>query len=95
MKKMISQKQAINIMIALLTAVLVLHTLVLTGVIPYAIVWVGKISAAEEMRKLEQISICANSFVILILLVKAGYIQNKIPAKILNTIIWLLVVLFS
>ena len=95
MKKLISQKQAIKIMIALMSAVLVFHTLVLTGVIPYAIVWAGKISAADEMRKLEVISILVNVFAILILMLKAGYIQNKIPVKILNVIIWLLAVLFS
>ncbi len=95
MKKLISQKQAIKIMIALMSAVLVFHTLVLTGVIPYAIVWAGKISAADEMRKLEVISILVNVFAILILMLKAGYIQNKIPVKIFNVIIWLLAVLFS
>jgi len=95
MKKLISQKQAINIMIALLTAVLVFHTLVLTGVIPYAIVWAGKISTSAEMKKLEVISIAVNAFVILILVLKADYIKHKIPAKILNAIIWLLAVLFS
>lgn len=82
-------------MIALLTAVLVFHMLVLTGAIPYAIVWAGKISTAAEMRKLEVISILVNALAILILLLKAGYIQNKIPAKILNAIILLFAVLFS
>ena len=57
MNKLISQKQAILIMIALLTVVLVFHSLVLTGAIPYAIVWAGKISSAADMRKLEVISI--------------------------------------
>ena len=95
MKKLISQKQALNIMIALLTAVLVFHTLVLTGVIPYAIVWAGKISTATEMRKLEVISIAVNAFAILILVLKADYIKHKIPVKIINAIIWLLAVLFS
>ena len=95
MQRLISQKQAINILIALLTAVLIFHALVLTGVIPYAIVWAGKISTAAEMRKLEVVSILVNAFAILILILKAGYIQNKIPVKILNVIIWLLAVLFS
>jgi len=95
MKKLISQKQAINIMIALLTAVLVFHTLVLTGVIPYGIVWAGKISTSAEMQKLEVISILVNAFVILILVLKADYIKHKITAKILNAIIWLLAVLFT
>ncbi|MEO7767865.1 MAG: hypothetical protein ABIS01_10575, partial [Ferruginibacter sp.] len=71
-QNLISQKQAINITIALLIAVLVFHTLVLTGVLPYAIVWAGKVSTVEEMRKLELISILVNAFAILILLLKTG-----------------------
>ncbi|MEO6845117.1 MAG: hypothetical protein ABI184_08090 [Ginsengibacter sp.] len=93
--KLISQRQAINIVITLLSAVLVFHIMVLTGVIPYAIVWAGKISTAAEMRKLEVISILVNAFSIIILLLRANYIKNKLPFKILNAIIWLLVVLFS
>jgi hypothetical protein len=69
--------------------------MVLTQIIPYAIIWAGKISSANEMCKLEVISISVNSLVILILLLKAGYIHNKIPRKILNKIIWLFVLLFS
>lgn len=95
MKKLISQKQAINIMIALLTAVMVFHALVLTGVIPYAIVWAGKISTAAEMRKMEVVSILVNAFAIFILVLKADYIKHGVPVKILNAIIWLLAVLFS
>ena len=95
MMKLISQRQAINIVITLLSAVLVFHIMVLTGVIPYAIVWAGKISTAAEMRKLEVISILVNAFSIIILLLRANHIKNKIPVKILNAIIWLLVVLFS
>lgn len=95
MENWISQKRAINIMIALLTIVLVFHTLVFTETIPYAIVWAGKIGSLEEMRRLEVISICINSFMILIFLLRAGYIHYKIPKKIINAIIWLLVILFS
>jgi len=72
-KKLVSQEQVLNSMIALLTAVLIFHTLVLTGVISYAIVWAGKISNAAAMRKLEVISILVNAFSILTLLLKAGY----------------------
>jgi len=68
---------------------------VLTGVIPYGIVWAGKISTAAEMRKLEVISIAVNAFAILILVLKADYIKHRIPVKIINAIIWLLAVLFS
>jgi hypothetical protein len=95
MKKLISQKQAINLLIALLTAVLLFHTLVVTGVIPYTIVWAGKINTLAEMRKLELFSMSINAVAILIFLLKADYLKHKIPVKLLNAIIWLLVVLFS
>lgn len=95
MKKLISQKKAINVMIALLIVVLVFHTLVLTGAIPYSIVWAGNITSLRNMRILEVISICINSISIIIFLLKANYIQSKIPNKILNAIILLLAVLFS
>ena len=95
MQQLISQKQSINILIALLTAVLIFHALVLTGIIPYAIVWAGKINTAAEMRKLEVGSILVNVFALLIIVLKADYIKHKIPAKLLNAIIWLLAVLFS
>ena len=92
---LISQKQALILMITLLTVVLLFRTLVLTGIIPYAIVWAGKISSVKEMRILEATSIIINSFLIIILLLKSDYIQNKIPIKILNAIIWLFVIFFS
>lgn len=82
-------------MIVTLTIVLIFHTLVLTETIPYAIVWAGKINSVRDMRKLELISICINSFSILIFLLKAKYIKNKVPGKILNAIILLLAVIFS
>ncbi len=94
MRKLISQKQAIIIMIVILLVVLLFHSLILAGLIPYGIVWAGKISTVAEMRKLEVISILINAFAILILLLKASYIRNRIPAKILNAITLLFAALF-
>ena len=93
--KLISQKHAINSMIGLLSVVLVFHILILIKIIPYDIVWAGKISSLEQMRKLEVVSILVNSFSIIILMLKVGYIKNKIPKNIFNVIIWLLVILFG
>jgi hypothetical protein len=95
MKKIISKSQAINMMLALLFTMLIFHTLVSSGVIPYNIVWAGKINTAAEIRKLEVGSILVNVFALLIIVLKADYIKHKIPAKLLNAIIWLLAVLFS
>ena len=95
MEKLLTQKQAIIISIILLVMVLIFHVLVLTETIPYTIVWAGKIRSIEEMRRFEIISICVNSFMILIFLLRANYVQNRKLTKILNGVIWLLVVIFS
>ena len=95
MKKLISQKKAIIVMKTLLVTLIVFHTLVLTKIIPYATVWAGKINSDTEMKKLEEISICLTVIALLILVVKGGCIRHKITDKIVNSIIWTLVVFFS
>jgi hypothetical protein len=91
----LSQKQALNCMIALLAAVIVFHVLVLVQVIPYTIVWAGKINSVEEMVTMETVSIAINVILILVLLLKGNYIKNKISTKTLNAIIWLFVIVFA
>ena len=95
MNKLLSQKKALNLMIALLIVVLLFHTLVLTGIIPYSIVWAGKISSVKEMRIFETVSIIINAFLIIILLLRSNYIQNSIPGRRLNVIIWVFIFLFG
>jgi hypothetical protein len=95
MNKLLSQKKALNLMIALLIVVLLFHTLVLTGIIPYSIVWAGKISSVKEMRIFETVSIIINAFLIIILLLRSNYIQNRIPWRRLNVIIWVFIFLFG
>ena len=94
MGKLLTQKQAVITMIVLLVTLLVFHVLILTETIPYTIVWAGKIGSLQEMRRSEVISIFINSFMILVFLLHANYVHNKIPIRILNVIVWLFVVLF-
>jgi hypothetical protein len=95
MKNLISLKQATVVIIVVLSLMLMFHILVLLAIIPYDIVWAGKINSEVDMKKLEIISILVNAFAILILLLHAGYIQNNISVKIFKVIIWLFVILFS
>ena len=95
MKQIISKKLALNAMIALTTAVLLFHTLILIQIIPYSIVWAGKLNSVEEMRIFEFVSIIINSFMLITFLLKSKYIQNTFSSKILNGIIWFFFVLFG
>jgi len=93
--KLISQQQALNIMLALLSIVMVFYLSVLTQLIPYTIVWAGKLKTVEEMRQFEIVSIILNCFFMTILLLKGNYIKSKIPVKLLNMVLWIFVAIFT
>lgn len=82
-------------MIVLSAMVLLFHVFILAGVIPYSIVWAGKISTRENMMMFEAISIFINALLIIILLLKVGYIQNKISRRKLQFVIWCFIILFG
>jgi len=88
------QIPALKIMIGLLIAVILFHSLIITQIIPYTIVWAGKLKEVESMWKFETISIAINSFLLTTLLLKGNYLKSKISDKILNAILWLFMFVF-
>jgi hypothetical protein len=85
----------IKIMLGLLTAVLLFHILVLFRIIPYEIVWAGKLNSVNDMYTFESMSILINSILITTLLLKGEYLKLQIPEKIINGILWFFVILFA
>lgn len=88
-------KFAINTMLIILSMVILFHVLVLIQIIPYTIVWAGKIDNLKEMRLFELVSIIINVLMIIIIAIKGNYINLKIPENLIRIFLWLLVVLFS
>lgn len=93
--KLISQRLALNIMLALLSIIMIFHLSVITQLIPYTIVWAGKLKTVEEMRRFESVSILLNCFFMTVLLLKGNYIKSKIPVKLLNIVLWIFVAIFA
>jgi hypothetical protein len=91
----ISFRLAVNFMIILLAAVLIFHVLIITGIIPYSVVWGGKIKEAKQMNLFETGSIIMIMLLVVNISVKAGYVKIRIPSKILTGLLWFFVVFFS
>lgn len=96
-KKELSKNQTIALisMLALLTLVMIFHLSILTQIVPYDIVWAGKLKTKQEMYVFESVSILINSILITTLLIKGNYLKINISHKIINAILWIHVVLFS
>lgn len=90
-----SKWKALKIMIPLLSLVIIFHLAIITRLIPYQVVWAGKLKSVNEMYAFETASIAMNIFIIALLLLKAKHLKRNISSKILDTLLWLFVILFA
>ncbi len=82
-------------MLGLLTAVIIFHIFILAGIVPYEIVWAGKLQSVQEMYVFEAISISINAILITVLLLKGNFIKLSVPAKLLDGVLWFFVAVFA
>ena len=73
---------------------LIFHLLVLTGFIPFGIVWGGRLNNQAEMIRFEAFSIFTLLCVLFIVAANAGFIRLRIKNVILKAAFWLLTALF-
>jgi hypothetical protein len=95
MKQVIVYKIAIYGLLFLFVCSLIFHTLVLTGVISFDIIWGGRINSSSEMYVFEAISLSTNVLFLLIILLKARFLNLNISQKLINIGVWLMAILFA
>lgn len=81
--------------ITLLVGVLLFHGLVITQIIPYTIVWGGKLKNTSEMYVFEIVSIAINLLLLVTILLKTNMIKHQISPKIIHGILWVFVFIFA
>lgn len=91
----LSQRNCIIFLLFLISVVLVFHSLILFGIIPYQITWGGRLKSEEEMYLFETISILINLFMLVIFLMKGRFIKRLLSNTWLNRIIMGFAVLFA
>ena len=94
MIRLITESQALKMMLVLLVAVFCFHLLVLFGIVPYSIVWAGRLKSTTDMYIFEAISILINAILFYVLLLKGNYIRHRVPERIVNSIILFFIALF-
>lgn len=88
-------KLAINVMLVLLAAIILFHILVLFQLVPWQMVWGGRLDNLHEMRLFEIISITINVFIAIVIATKGGYVRGILPAKVVSPALYSIVVLFA
>ena len=82
-------------MLVIFTGIILFYILVLAGVIPFAMVWGGRLGSRDEMQIFETISIVVNFLIITVVAIKGGYIKSFVPRAVVTVFLWALVILFS
>jgi hypothetical protein len=81
-------------LLILLSLFLLLHLTILLKIIPYNIIWGGRLKTDKEMYRFEIFSILINSLFVIGVLVQADFLAIDIPKKIITYLLWLMTGLF-
>lgn len=91
----ISKKQALKMMLGLLFMVILFHIAIMTYLIPYTLIWGGKLKTESQMYLFETTAISINLFLMILLLLKGNYIKNTISNNMVNGTLWIFLVIFA
>jgi hypothetical protein len=94
-KRLVSQRTATVGLLTLFSLVIFFHFLVLTGVVPYKIVWGGRLETVSQMIRFEIISITINLIMLSLVAIKCGYLKWSLNKRWIQVGFWVMVVLFS
>lgn len=81
-------------LIIVLSIFLILHICVLLKIVPYSIVWGGRLKTDTEMYRFETVSILINLLFLFIVLVQSHFLTIDFPKKTMTIILWVMTVLF-
>jgi hypothetical protein len=94
MKKLISERLSVNSILVILAVIVLFHIAILIGLIPFDIVWGGRLKEAQQMRRFETVSILTNAVMITVIAIRGAYLQVRIPARIITIALWVMGALF-
>ncbi|HLP32342.1 MAG TPA: hypothetical protein VK202_02655 [Bacteroidia bacterium] len=94
LNKIISFHTAAKGILIILSIILVFHALVLTGFIPFDIVWGGRLKSRGDMLVFESVSVGLNLLIVLVIAGHAGYLPLLFNKNISRILIWLMTGLF-
>jgi hypothetical protein len=88
------RKRAAIGMAIIFLAGIVFHLLVLSGIVPYQMVWGGRLRSSSEMLWFEVVSVGLNFGFLVVALAESGVLMIRRSGKVLKIIVWMMVGVF-
>jgi hypothetical protein len=94
MEKFISERFAINGLLTILSLIVIFHMLVIIGIIPFEIIWGGRLKDSSQMLTFETASLTINLIMLVTVLIKAGFLKFSFNQKIIMIVFWIMFIIF-
>ena len=91
----LSQKHSGGILIVLFCLQIVFHLLVLLGVVPYEIVWGGRLKSPDQMLVFETVSLLINAAMLYVVAAASGHLKHPFKPGFFRVALWVMVFLFA
>lgn len=82
-------------LIVTLSILLIFHFLIVLKIIPYTMVWGGRIKTEKEMYRFEVVSILINLFFLFVIVMHLNILPISFPKIIMKSILWVMSFLFA
>lgn len=80
--------------LTILSLVIVFHLLVIVGVIPFDIVWGGRLKDRSQMLSFEAVSVFINLIMLAVVAIYARILKVKINLLVIKIALWVMFILF-
>lgn len=90
----ISLKLAAISLAVIVAVVICFHLIVVSGIIPYTIVWGGRLENRSQMLIFEGVSIAVNGFILWLTAQRANWLSTRLSPKLVSLLFWTLAILF-
>jgi hypothetical protein len=94
MKNIISERFARNSLFAIFTLMVIFHLLVISRIIPFDMVWGGRLKDSSQMLAFETVSVIINLVMLAVVAIQAGLIKVSINRIIIKIAFWIMCALF-
>lgn len=94
MKGLISERWAANLLLLIFALVTAFHLLILLGMVPYDVVWGGRLSNTDQMVVFESISLLLNVIMFVVVGLHTGLFKIRLDQRITVVALWLMTILF-
>jgi hypothetical protein len=95
MKNLLSERIASTGLLIILSCNLFFHVLVMVGVVPFEIVWGGRLKNHSEMLSFETVSILINLLMLAFVCIQAGLLKISFNRTALKIILWSMAGIFA